>query len=85
MIELKDRYEILLRKKIRVFYHADFENNNNIKSILDEMPNYEKYKKEKVKSVCGFNRETMSMEMQPCYQNPLLDKEQEQYFFKKYN
>jgi len=85
MIELKDRYEILLRKKIRVFYHSDFENNNNIKSILDEMPNYEKYKKEKVKSVSGFNRQTMSMEMQPCYQNPLLDKEQEQYFFKKYN
>lgn len=85
MVNIQDRYKNLSNKKIKVFYHSDFENGKKIKEILGDMPNYEKYNKEKMKTVASFNPKSMRMDMQACYQNPLLDKDQELYFFKKYN
>lgn len=85
MAELQARYNNLLNKKIKVFYHSDFDNNNKVSDILGDMPNYEKYNKDKTKTISAFNPKSMRLDMQACYQNPLLDKAQEQYFFKKYN
>lgn len=85
MAELQKRYDKLLNKKIKVFHHADFDNSNKIQNILGEMPNYEKFQKDKLKTISAFNPKNMKLEMQACYQNPLLNKDQEQYLFKKYN
>lgn len=85
MTELNLRYNNLLSKKIKVFYHSDFDNDNKVKDILGEMPNYEKFNKDKTKTISAFNHKSMRPEMQACYQNPLLNKDQEQYLFKKYN
>ena len=85
MTELKNRYDHLLNKKIKVFFHDDFKKSSKIQNILGEMPNHQKFQKDKVKTLSSFNPKSMKLEMQACYQNPLLSKEQEQYSFKKYN
>lgn len=69
---------------IRCFYHASFDDLKLKKSILAEMPGLDKYLKDKIK-IKKINLKNISSEMLPCYESPLLTKEQEQHLFRKMN
>lgn len=70
--------------EIKVFYHSSFDDPKEHEKIMAEMPDFEKYLKDKEK-IKKINMEKISPEMLPCYESPLLTKEQEQHLFRKMN
>lgn len=80
----KQRAEALLELTLRVFYHPSFDDSEQKKNILSDIPGLEKFAKEekKVRKLCNAN---ISSEMRPCYESPLLNFEQEQHLFRKMN
>lgn len=82
--ELAERVEKIFNTPLRVFSHPDFEDKSKIKAILGEIPNMESYDKLKQK-VVGLRNSNLSPEMRPCYEDPLLTREQEYHLFRKMN
>jgi RNA polymerase sigma factor (sigma-70 family) len=84
MLTPKARLEKILTTPIRVFYHPSFSDPRQRKSILAEMPEYEKFQAANLK--IGTTRlQSIAPEMRPCYEAPLLTPIQEQHLFRKMN
>lgn len=78
----------LLEKPLRVIYTPDFDKRWKRKEILDEMPNIEQFNELRKKVAIlrsGDKGEKIAPEMRPCYEEPLLNKEQEFHLFRKMN
>jgi RNA polymerase sigma factor (sigma-70 family) len=75
------RLQELRDKSIFIVVHEDFENPEKHAEILGPMPNQEKYDKQIEKMYKM--RNTVEPTMRPCYERPLLNKEQEYHLFKK--
>lgn len=82
--ELNERAEKIFNTSLRVFPHPDFDDKSKLKDILGEMPNIESFDKLK-KKVVNLRRTNLSPEMRPCYEEPLLTREQEYHLFRKMN
>ncbi len=78
------RIDNLLNIKIKYFYHPDFDEKSKIDSILCDIPEKEKFDKER-KKVESLRHSNKSLELRPCYEEPLLTREQEYHLFKKMN
>lgn len=65
-----------------MFYHKDFETQKE-KVILGPIPNKEEFEKEKIR-ICSL-RKSISLEMLPCYEEPILNREQEFHLFRQMN
>lgn len=78
------RLEKILDVKLRVFHHPSFDDPKQIKSILAEMPDFEKFQKDNKKIVESPAKST-TPEMRPCYEAALLTPIQEQHLFRKMN
>lgn len=72
------------KKLIRIYPHPDFKKKGIYKEIFDKLPDYDNYLKKKEATQLQFK--TISNDcMRPCYEEPLLTREQEQHLFKQYN
>lgn len=78
------RLEKILDVKLRVFHHPSFDDPKQIKSILAEMPDFEKFQKDNKKIVESLAK-SATPEMRPCYEAALLTPIQEQHLFRKMN
>lgn len=81
---IKQRAEKLLETPLRVFAHPAFDDPRQRKHILADMPCLEKFNKDGEK-VQRLRLGKIAPEMRPCYEAPLLSKEQEQHLFRKMN
>ena len=84
MQSLIERAENLFKINFKCFYHTDFDKSSKTKIILGDIPQIEKYKSEK-KKVYTLQKSCKNPEMRPCYEEPLLTKEQEYHLFRKFN
>lgn len=75
----------ILERPFRVIYSADFNNPKKRKSIIGEMPEIEKFNEQRKKVVQLRNGDKIAPEMRPCYEEPLLTREQEYHLFRKMN
>jgi len=80
--QIKVRAKKLLDTSIRVIYHASFDNKKMRKVILAEVPELDKLLADRNKIR---QRGQSSEGMRPCYEEPLLNKEQEAHLFRKMN
>ena len=78
------RLEKILDVKLRVFPHPSFDDPKQIKSILAELPDFEKFQKDNKKIVESLAN-SITPEMRPCYEATLLTPVQEQHLFRKMN
>lgn len=83
-MKLVERAEKILDTPLRVFPHPDFDDKSKIPSILADMPDAESFEALKRK-VSNLRKSNLSPEMRPCYEEPLLTKEQEYHLFRKMN
>lgn len=75
----------LLEKPLRVIYSPEFDKRHRRREILAEMPNIEQFNELRKKVVQLRSGEKVAPEMRPCYEEPLLTKEQEFHLFRKMN
>lgn len=76
--------ETLTVKLVRIFSNEDFDNKAMYSTICGPMPDYDSYKRNREAQ----HRAGAKMEldcMRPCYDEPLLTREQEQHLFRLYN
>jgi RNA polymerase primary sigma factor len=81
MNDLKLRLLHLLDKPLKYFKDDDFNNSAKVAEIMAPMPDLEKVEKERVE----IRSTVVSPEMQIFYQEPLLEREQENHLFKQIN
>jgi RNA polymerase primary sigma factor len=81
---LVERVEKILETPLRFFSHPDFDDKSKIPGILDDMPDIEQFESLKKKAL-NSKKNNLSPEMRPCYEGPLLTKEQEYHLFRKMN
>lgn len=81
---IEKRIEKLLQQPIRVFYHPSFDDPKQRKEILGEIPDFDKFQQDKEK-VRKLQNGKISPELRPCYEEPLLTREQEYHLFRKMN
>lgn len=82
--KLIERAEKILNTTLRVFPHPDFDDKSKIPGILAEIPDAESFAALK-KKVTNLRKSNLSPEMRPCYEEPLLTREQEYHLFRKMN
>lgn len=82
--KLIERAEKILNTPLRVFPHPDFDDKSKIPGILAEIPDAESFAKLQ-KKVANLRKINVSPEMRPCYEEPLLTREQEYHLFRKMN
>lgn len=78
------KIESILSLNIRFFYHPDFDKKSKHKDIISDIPDFDLFKKEQVK-VEKMRQTNKASELRPCYEEPLLSREQEYHLFKKMN
>lgn len=83
-IQLVERAEKLLAANIRVFHHPDYDDKKKQKEILRDIPNLTDFNALR-KKVEHLRQSNLSPEMRPCYEEPLLTREQEYHLFKQMN
>jgi len=83
-IKLVERAEKIINTPLRVFPHADFDDKSKIPDILADIPDAEAFAVMK-KKVANLRKANLSPEMRPCYEEPLLTREQEYHLFRKMN
>jgi RNA polymerase sigma factor (sigma-70 family) len=76
---------INIKEDFRFFHHPSFDDSKYEKEIIGEMPEIEDFKKKRDKIRTETNWNTVSPELRPCYESPLLNREQEQHLFRKMN
>jgi len=81
---LIERAEKILAAPLRVFPHSDFDDKEKIANIIGDIPDIESFNLLK-KKVVSLRKNNLSPEMRPCYEEPLLTREQEYHLFKKMN
>lgn len=84
MYSLEERIDNLYKFNLKYFYHEDFDKKSKINCILSEIPDKLKFDRDKNK-VINLRVTNKQPEMRPCYEEPLLTKEQEQHLFKQLN
>jgi RNA polymerase sigma factor (sigma-70 family) len=82
--KLVERAEKILDTPLRVFPHPDFDDKSKIPDILADIPDAEAFAALK-KKVANLRKANLSPEMRPCYEEPLLTREQEYHLFRKMN
>jgi RNA polymerase sigma factor (sigma-70 family) len=82
--KLVERAEKILDTPLRVFPHPDFDDKSKIHDILADIPDAEAFAALK-KKVANLRKANLSPEMRPCYEEPLLTREQEYHLFRKMN
>jgi RNA polymerase primary sigma factor len=84
--ETELRAQRLLGKSLRVIYTPDFDKRWKKREIVGDMPNFENFKelRKKVANLRG-GENVIAPELRPCYEEPLLSKEQEFHLFRKMN
>lgn len=70
-------------KDFKYFYHPDFDDETKRKLILKKMPNNKSFCEEKQRIISS--RSKVDVSLLPCYQEPLLEKDQEYHLFRKMN
>lgn len=83
-IQLVERAEKLLAANIRVFHHPDYDDKEKQKEILRDILNLTDFNALR-KKVEYLRKSNLSPEMRPCYEEPLLTREQEYHLFKQMN
>lgn len=83
-ILLVQRAEKLQSTNLRVFCHPDFDDKEKQKEILRDIPNLTDFNSLR-KKVENLRKSNLSPEMRPCYEEPLLTREQEYHLFKQMN
>lgn len=83
-ILLVQRAEKLQATNLRVFHHPDFDDKEKQKEILRDIPNLTDFNSLR-KKVENLRKSNLSPEMRPCYEEPLLAREQEYHLFKQMN
>jgi RNA polymerase primary sigma factor/RNA polymerase sigma factor len=81
----EQRARKILERPFRFIFNADFDNPKKRKEILGEMPDIEKFNEQRKKVVQLRNGDKIAPEMRPCYEEPLLTREQEYHLFRKMN
>jgi RNA polymerase sigma factor (sigma-70 family) len=84
MVNFSERLEFVHSFNHRFFYHVDFEKRRKVKTIVSDIPDKGKLDDERVK-VASLRVGNKSPEMRPCYEEPLLTKDQEYHLFRKMN
>lgn len=84
MVNFSERLEFVHSFNHRFFYHVDFEKRTKVKKIVADIPDKGKFDDERVK-VASLRVGNKSPEMRPCYEEPLLTKDQEYHLFRKMN
>jgi RNA polymerase sigma factor (sigma-70 family) len=83
-MKLVERAEKILDTTLRVFPHPDFDDKSKIPDILGNIPDAKAFEALK-KKVANLRKSNLSPEMRPCYEEPLLTREQEYHLFRKMN
>ena len=78
------RLDAILNLNIKYFHHPDFDKKKKIEEILSEIPNKDLLDRERNK-VLQMRHGNKSPELRPCYEEPLLNREQEYHLFRKMN
>lgn len=81
----KDRLQSVLDSTERIFSDHTFGNPRSRKIILGDMPDQESYDLQKKNLHAHAAKSNVSVEMLPCWREPLLSKEQEIHLFRKFN
>ncbi len=76
--------EALTAKLVRIFSHEDFDKKESFSTICGPMPDYEGYMKQREAQRRAGAKTEMDC-MKPCYDEPLLTRDQEQHLFRLYN
>lgn len=84
MQSLQERAEVLKNINIKYFHHDDFDKPSKFKSIMEYLPEQEKFNIEKNK-VYNLQKTCKNPDMRPCYEEPLLTRDQEYHLFKRFN
>lgn len=82
--KLAKRVEKILDTPIRVFQHSDFNDKSKISAILADIPDAESFIALK-ENIINLRKANLSPGMRPCYEEPLLTREQEYHLFRKMN
>ena len=84
MLNEIERLEKLLSLNLRFFFHESFDDLQQRKEIIAEIPDLEGFQKSLAK-IQKTKSGAINPEMIPCYESPLLTFQQEQHLFKKMN
>ena len=84
MEKLSRRVHSYLASNFKFFHHPDFDSRRKKPKIVAEMPDMDSFLKERSK-VLKLRFEMTQPEMRPCYEEPLLTREQEYHLFRKMN
>jgi len=84
MQAIEERKESILRTNLKYFHHVDFDKKITSEKILDDIPDKHKFDLES-KKVLNLRNANKQPEMRPCYEEPLLTREQEYHLFKQLN
>lgn len=81
---LEMRATKLLEQPFRYFHHPSFDTPKGRKEVMGDMPGLEKFLQERQR-IQAMRNGTIFPEMRPCYEEPLLTREQEFHLFRKMN
>lgn len=81
-MEMTDK---LAAKVKRVFHHDDFDDLSKRDFILGQMPDYDLYVAKREEIQKDRSKSGMADCMRPCYDQPLLTREQESHLFRQFN
>lgn len=84
MKKLSKRVHSYLTNNFKFFHHPDFDSRRKKTKIVADMPDMELFLAERSK-VISLRHEMTQPEMRPCYEEPLLTREQEFHLFRKMN
>ena len=84
MQAIEERKESILKTNLKYFHHVDFDKKITSKKILGDIPDKHKFDLES-KKVLNLRNTNKQPEMRPCYEEPLLTREQEYHLFKQLN
>lgn len=87
-ISNKTKNKIILKIKQRtkkVFHHEDFDCKSQSKLIQAPMPCFETYLEARRQIRLRLNDSSIPDSMRPCYDSPILTKDQEVHLFRRYN
>lgn len=84
MGKVSGRITAILSCKLKHFHHSDFDKPSLASRIIGDIPDKDKYDQERLK-VEKLQVKNKLPAMRPCYEEPLLTREQEYHLFKKMN
>lgn len=83
-IKVEERAKKLKESPFRVIYHEDFDKPGSWRYIMADMPDLEEFH-QKRREIHKLQNDNIAPEMIPCYQEPLLTKQQELHLFRQMN